>query len=194
VQRPAVYISISSAATLLQTLEHAGIGREQIRLWTAHYTYAPHICGPGCGYGEINAQATQWTDRAHGRNLDQSLCLDSFLPGPAPPGTAAAKEWRKPYPPDPHHYDWYPPQAFEINGRHLSERACVREYDRLRAHPFIHRPRLHTLRDALSQLAGRVLTVAHEQPDPGGAPSWDQYHRGWRFQQLIHRAEGRRLA
>lgn len=78
VAKPAVYCSLSVVVEVLNELTRAGIKRSQIRLWTAHYTYTPHICGPhdGCS---TNADATQWTDRALGRNLDESLCSDSFF-------------------------------------------------------------------------------------------------------------------
>lgn len=47
-------------------------GRDYL-LWTAHYTGHPHICGPSCGFGlQHEADATQWTNHALGRNLDES--------------------------------------------------------------------------------------------------------------------------
>ena len=79
-KRPCLYIELSQAAALLATLERAGIPRRTIDLWTAHYTGRPHRCGPGCGYGlTTRADATQWTNRAHGRNLDASRCRPRFL-------------------------------------------------------------------------------------------------------------------
>lgn len=80
VRRPAVYCSLASAQELVDALAQAGIRRQEIRLWTAHYTHVAHRCGPGCGYGLASrAEATQWTDRAAGHNLDASLCAPSFL-------------------------------------------------------------------------------------------------------------------
>lgn len=77
---PAVYCSVSVARTVLDLLEHAGIPRSHLRLWSAHYTGRPHLCGPQCGFGlNTTADATQWTDRALGRNLDESLCRANFL-------------------------------------------------------------------------------------------------------------------
>lgn len=78
-KRPIIYTSISNAAALEQTLAAAGIARDAFLLWSAHYTLKPHICGPGCGFGNVTADATQWTDRAHELNLDESLCSDAFF-------------------------------------------------------------------------------------------------------------------
>lgn len=85
--RPVVYTSVSNAPTLLRTLAAAGISRSLVRLWTAHYTHREHLCGPACGFGmKTTADATQWTDRALGRSLDQSLCAVGFFAGaPKPP-------------------------------------------------------------------------------------------------------------
>jgi len=89
VARPVVYTSVSNAKALLAELGKAGIGRHQVRLWTAHYTGKEHLCGPKCGFGmNTTADATQWTDRALGRSLDQSLAVDTFFDRgatPAPP-------------------------------------------------------------------------------------------------------------
>ena len=83
VYRPVVYTSVSQAALLLRTLARAGISRNQIRLWTAHYTFKPHRCSSSCGFGFWGtADATQYTDHALGRNLDASLCSPSFFATP----------------------------------------------------------------------------------------------------------------
>lgn len=79
VKKPVVYTSASNVKALLASLAVHGIQRSEIRLWTAHYTFHPHVCGPQCGFGiATTADATQWTDKALGRNLDQSLCARSF--------------------------------------------------------------------------------------------------------------------
>ena len=96
VQRPVLYASVSAMAAVLAALARAGIDRSQVRLWTAHYTGHAHLCTARCGFGfRWTADATQWTDRALGRNLDESVCIDSFF-GPPPP------------PSDPQHYASYP--------------------------------------------------------------------------------------
>ena len=80
VKRPAVYCAISSAPTVLACLRRAGIRRGQVRLWTAHYTDRPHRCSPFCRFGMwTRADATQFTPRSLGRNLDASLCAPDFL-------------------------------------------------------------------------------------------------------------------
>lgn len=80
VDRPAVYGSVSNMALILSTLATGGINRKHVRVWTAHYTEKPHLCGPECGYGlKTRADATQFTDHALGRNLDQSKLKSNFF-------------------------------------------------------------------------------------------------------------------
>ena len=81
VKRPVVYTSLSQAKTVLSILNAHGISRRQVRLWTAHYTGRPHRCSPRCRFGLwTRADATQYTDKARGKNLDASLCAPRFLP------------------------------------------------------------------------------------------------------------------
>ena len=71
-----VYTSLSQAQTLVEALASAGLvySRDYL-LWTAHYNYQPHLCSPKCGLGfKMIAHATQWTDKAGGKSLDESLC------------------------------------------------------------------------------------------------------------------------
>lgn len=78
--KPCVYTAISDAQKLVTALSKAGIKRSQYRLWTAHYTYQKHFCGPACGFSFAgNADATQWTDKANGRSLDESICKPDFF-------------------------------------------------------------------------------------------------------------------
>jgi hypothetical protein len=69
---PWFYIELSKALGLIAELEQAGIPRHQYLLWTAHWNYVAHLCGPHEGL-PTHADATQWNDRALGRNLDESL-------------------------------------------------------------------------------------------------------------------------
>jgi hypothetical protein len=87
VARPVIYASVSLMTTgILPVLRQAGIARSEVRLWSAHYTYAEHLCGPGsCGQMPVQADATQWTDRAQGRNLDQSVLAVNFFGAPPRP-------------------------------------------------------------------------------------------------------------
>lgn len=169
VYRPCLYTSLSYMPGLKDALQAAGIPRESVRLWVAHYTYHAHI--------EPGYDACQWTDRALGRNLDQSECLDTFFGAPA-----------HPKPVDHLHYDWFPAGPFPSPWGPLDERDVVKAYDALRVHPFINRPRLRRRRDQLNFLAHRLLTVAYEQDD------FKSNHRDWRLAELHHRAEGARVA
>jgi hypothetical protein len=89
VHRPVVYFQVSAARAVMAALEAAHLTRAQVRLWTAHYTGRPHLCGAGCGFtwpGE--ADATQWGSSGpgagtlppeyHGRDLDVSLTCATF--------------------------------------------------------------------------------------------------------------------
>jgi hypothetical protein len=79
-RRPAVYCSLSLAWRLWLRLKLAGIRRSKVRIVTAHYTGKPHRCSPLCHFGFwTRADATQYTDRAFGRNLDASLCAPNFF-------------------------------------------------------------------------------------------------------------------
>ena len=81
VKRPVLYCSVSLAPDLLDYLAKHGISRSQIRLWTAHYTFKPHRCSVACWKGfSGQADATQYSDHALGRNLDVSLCSPTFFP------------------------------------------------------------------------------------------------------------------
>lgn len=185
VKRPVLYTSVSNWPALLATLHGAGISRQEIRIWSAHYGRGKHICSGACNnFGFIGpADATQWTDTSLGRNLDESVCQDSFFNIKSKPVT---------------HYDWFAVSNFKIGTKTLNEQEIVKEYDRLRDRPLSriipNRPRLRVLRADLKLLANRVERVAiHNDPDKNGRPSWDKYHRGWRYQQLIHRSQGKRL-
>lgn len=80
VKRPAVYCALSAAREVLAEIQKAGIKREEVRLWTAHYTHTAHLCGPSCGFGlNTTADATQFTDHSGGRTLDESLCRHDFI-------------------------------------------------------------------------------------------------------------------
>ena len=86
--RPCLYASASvMQAEVVPVIEAAGIARSSVRLWSAHYTGSPHICGPAtCREMSISADGTQWTNRALGRDLDESLLADDFF-GSTPPAT-----------------------------------------------------------------------------------------------------------
>lgn len=76
-RRPALYTSASNVNALATAI---GSRLSSVRIWSAHYGAGMHICGPStCRLTAIACHATQWTDKAFGRNLDQSLCGDDFF-------------------------------------------------------------------------------------------------------------------
>ena len=130
-------------------------------------------------------RARQYTFTALGRNLDASVCLPDFWgDAPSPPVKNAP------------HYDWFPDGHVLLFGDRLSERATVEAYDEIRKlqapdhHP--ERAQLALLRERLHHLAGRVFRNAH-RPLVNGKPTWGVDRRGWRYQQLVHRAQGQRF-
>lgn len=171
---PVLYTSASQLQAVINACSAAGITRDKYLLWSAHYTFHAHICAPNvCGYPA--ADGCQWTDRALGRNLDESLVSALFF-GPPPP------------PKDPEHYDWFEPIVRDLGGgRHGSERAVVQEYDLERRKWKLYPRRLHVLEDDMSILAGRLETVMAEAKGGGGV-----FERQWRHDQLVGRASGRR--
>jgi hypothetical protein len=82
--RPILYASLlNGMAAVRGALERAQISHHHYRLWVADWTDVPH-CPPGF-------DGCQWTDRAGGRNCDESLVHDDFFWHPAtkPPTVAA---------------------------------------------------------------------------------------------------------
>ncbi|HEV2370934.1 MAG TPA: peptidoglycan-binding domain-containing protein [Streptosporangiaceae bacterium] len=105
IERPCLYASAGLMQSgVIPALRIAGIPRAAVRLWTAHYA-GRHICGPAsCGELGIDADGTQHTDRAYGRDLDQSLLLADFFAVPAPqpapvpqpvPSPAPVPDWQE---------------------------------------------------------------------------------------------------
>ncbi len=80
IKTPTLYTSLSNAQSLVDLMAHTGIKRAEFKLWTAHYNYVQHRCGPHCGFGlKSDANGTQFTNRAHGLNLDESLVGHNFF-------------------------------------------------------------------------------------------------------------------
>lgn len=188
VKRPIIYTSISGMQDIVDRLAKAGIGRHEVRLWSAHYSHGEHLCGPQCnarinfGFTDI-VDATQWTSNALGRNLDQSVCEDDFLSTKVPVD---------------HHYDWF--YTVTVGGKIYNEQATVRQYDQFRNRSrlfiFAHRSELKNLRATCKLLADRVARVALYDPKTGKKRDkalWGQDHRGWRYQQLLARSRGERV-
>ena len=91
ISRPCLYANASTMDSgVIPAMKAAGIDRAAVRLWSAHYTGEAHICGPAsCGALSIDADGCQWTDRAWGRDLDESLLVADFFGTPKP---AAARK------------------------------------------------------------------------------------------------------
>jgi hypothetical protein len=93
VQRPVIYFSVANWGEIMAALKAAGVSREHVRIWTAHYDRGQHICSPSCGFGVTGtADATQWGSPPPvgklpppyaGRNIDVSMTSDTFFPSPA---------------------------------------------------------------------------------------------------------------
>ena len=72
-EKPMGYGSVSAWPEIRSLAEAHGHKRTDFLVFTAHYTNEPHICGPHtCGELPWDADLTQWTSAALGRNLDES--------------------------------------------------------------------------------------------------------------------------
>lgn len=82
VETPVVYTSAAFVQGLVNELDASGLrlGKD-FKVWSAHYTGKAHLCSPKCGFGiKFTADATQYTDKALGRNLDASRTREGFFP------------------------------------------------------------------------------------------------------------------
>jgi hypothetical protein len=191
---PCGYASASAVEELIDLTVSQGLKREQFFVWSAHYNFVPHICGPGaCEYPK--ADFTQFTDHEFALNIDGSMV----------PAVGIFRDTVKPKPPvDPHHYLWFassvekgglPGGPFKDLGKwkELDERHTVKKYDTAMMHPHLHEHELDDLKDQCHALAIRINTKAHEQAK-GGLVPWNDFRRfGWREQQLLHRAAGHQI-
>lgn len=71
ISRPALYADLSTMPEVHADLQASGVQRGEYRSWVAHFTDQPHI-PPG-------EDGCQWTQKALGRNLDESLLTDTFF-------------------------------------------------------------------------------------------------------------------
>ncbi len=176
-ERPDLYADESDMPTVVAGMTASGIPESEYDQWMAWL---------GAAVLPAGVKARQYTFTALGRNLDASICDPAFWSStPSPPAKNTIS------------YAKFDAGTFVVNKLKLDERAVVERYDKLRAtqtatkHP--HRAQLAVLRLHLKWLAGRVSTVAHAQPRQNGKPSWNLDHRGYRFQQMIHRSQGQRF-
>ena len=81
--KPVLYTAASWGAELIAACTKAGLvyGKDYL-WWSAHYNpvLGEHFCGPKCGFGIKNtAHATQFTDKAFGKSLDESVVSSGFF-------------------------------------------------------------------------------------------------------------------
>lgn len=89
---PVIYASVQGAAgfgmhDVLAELAAAGIGRDEVRLLSAHYGSGPHICGPAsCRLIDTEMDGTQWTSQFETAGMsgatsfvDMSMLADNFF-------------------------------------------------------------------------------------------------------------------
>lgn len=82
-KNPVIYCNAGSGQALIDSLTRSGLkyGVDYM-WWSAHYDPAQgaHFCGPHCGFNlRVTAHATQWTDKANGKSLDESICSPGFF-------------------------------------------------------------------------------------------------------------------
>lgn len=160
VVKPVLYGSQSTVAGILEALGQAHITRSRYRVWSAHYTGVPHI--------EEYADATQWTDRALGRNLDESLCKADFF-SPVTHGE-------------------------QLGVLLLPELRLVRTIDHYRKHPREHEHGIRVTLEALIRARKLVWLAAVRGHDEHGWPlpkGWDIRDRKARYDILWQRTGGK---
>lgn len=96
ITKPCFYTEASNVNALVDVLTSAGIPRTAYKLWSAHYAQGNHICGPNtCKATTVACDATQFTNNANGKSLDESAALTSFftlVTPPAPTGNPTLTE------------------------------------------------------------------------------------------------------
>ena len=152
VAKPVFYADAETMPIVIHVLETLGIKRAEYRVWDAHYTYVPHI--------SVGSDATQWSDRALDRNLDESLCADSFFGVPPAPNPLDVLE--------------------------LPEREAVNSYDAYIKHPREHEHGLKITRERLVALRKAIWLEADHEIRAGKTPAaaWSFRNRAKRYRLL----------
>lgn len=93
---------------------------------------------------------------------------------------------------DPNNYMRFIDANFKFfGGKHwINERKTVELYDRYRLHPHLHIRELHAIRRDLEYLWKRIYIVTTHGNQKA---EWKFAYRGYRLQQIKHRAEGQRV-
>lgn len=96
---------------------------------------------------------------------------------------------------DPNHYSRFI-RSYEYKGREMHERALTIKYDEQRLHPNLHKGSLEVLRADLRDCADHIYDVASAHRKKGSTlpMEWGPWWRHWRYPQLIHRANGEKVA
>jgi hypothetical protein len=77
--RPVLYMSVGRVASVTAALAAVGHPRTSWRLWSAHYTGLPHLCGIQCGLEGERAGATQYRGGTTMADYDISLTTVGWL-------------------------------------------------------------------------------------------------------------------
>ena len=89
VYRPCLYTSAGNLRALVATMSAAGVPPLAYRVWSAHYTGQRHLCAPfSCGFGVTEVDGTQFTSKANGHSLDESVLNPEFFDTPPAPEPA----------------------------------------------------------------------------------------------------------
>lgn len=93
---PMIYIQASDADELMMHMDaNHFVQKRDFLLWTAHYTGKAHLCGPStCKECHAEADATQFTNRANGKSLDESVVASWALrSSSAAPASVPDSDW-----------------------------------------------------------------------------------------------------
>lgn len=183
VKLPCIYADASEMVDVIAVMRGAGIKDAAWSAWVADWNHVQDLMtidGKLC-------LAHQYVTEPNGINIDVSVCDPAFFGTPVPAVNLPHYEWM----------NW----TGRVHGVKLNEAAVAKRYDKYRAKqtPKFHPDRaiLAVCRLQLKWLAGRVAHEAISKPNTSGPkkgkPSWGTDHRGYRYQQFIHRAQGGRI-
>jgi hypothetical protein len=175
-ERPALYANASTMPAVIAAMSADGIPLAAYDRWVADYDGVANLDS----VASLSPMAKQYNDQGFGRNVDLSVCLPEFFSESLP---ITHND----------HYDWFQNGPFLIHKLRLDERSVVERYDTLRDKQHLNRAEQALLKATelhCRWLAQRLYAVAHKQPRKNGQPSWNLFHRGWRFRQLRLRGAG----
>lgn len=179
VWRPGVYASLSAwDGGLLPALAHYDA---KIRRWVADWTFS-------FAFSVSWADAQQYTDRYAGRNIDGSICKDTFFPAVA-----------QPTPKNDLHYDWFDTHKRVTPYGRVSESDAAKAYDEKRDKfgaklTIKQHAELARMEAECHWFMGRTASIArHLHPLPDGHANWRPDHLGYRHVALARRSQGQRM-